>query len=241
MALLSRARSVEFPAPSAISVSEWSHELVRTVQAEIGAEPYADLSPAKIQSATTARLKPVLERAKAAIRTRFEETGDGLSCARAYASVMDEILAGLHRLATETAYPVANPTLGESLQLMALGGYGRGALAPYSDIDLMILLPYKRTARAEQVVEFILYVLWDLGLKVGHAVRSVDECVRLAKTDMVIRTSVARHASAGRATKPLRDDLVKRLGARRAGGVGNRAYHRRQAGGARAAAGENRR
>jgi [protein-PII] uridylyltransferase len=159
---------------------------------------------------------------RAAIRAHFEETGDGLRAAQAYASFADEMLRGLHRLATEIAYPVANPTRGEALQVMAIGGYGRGLLAPFSDIDLMILLPYKRTGRAEQVVEFILYVLWDLGLKVGHAVRSVDECVRLAKTDMVIRTSLLdMRPLAGDET--LADDLVKRLGRDVLAG-GNRAF-----------------
>ena len=73
---------------------------------------------------------------------------------------------------------------------ISVGGYGRGELAPFSDIDLLFLLPYKRTPRAEQIVESILYVLWDLGLKVGHAVRSVEECIRQAKADMTIRTSL---------------------------------------------------
>ena len=54
----------------------------------------------------------------------------------------------------------------------------------------MFLLPYKPTGYTEQVVEFILYMLWDLNLKVGHSTRSVDECVRLAKQDVTIETSL---------------------------------------------------
>jgi UTP:GlnB (protein PII) uridylyltransferase len=61
---------------------------------------------------------------------------------------------------------------------------------PASDIDLLFLLPYKLTPHGEQVVEFMLYRLWDLGLKVGHATRSVDECIRQAKADMTIRTGL---------------------------------------------------
>ena len=64
---------------------------------------------------------------------------------------------------------------------MATGGYGRGTLAPGSDVDLLFLLPYKQTAWSESVVEAMLYVLWDLKLKVGHATRSVDECLREAR------------------------------------------------------------
>ena len=69
-------------------------------------------------------------------------------------------------------------------------GYGRGKLAPFSDIDLLFVLPYKETARQEQVINYILYLLWDLKLKVGQATRSVDECVRLAGRDLTIRTAM---------------------------------------------------
>ena len=59
-----------------------------------------------------------------------------------------------------------------------------------SDIDLLFVLPYKQTPRGEQIIEHILYMLWDLGLKVGHATRSLDECVRLSKSDLTIRTGL---------------------------------------------------
>ena len=83
-----------------------------------------------------------------------------------------------------------NPTEGERLSIMAVGGYGRGALAPFSDIDLLFLRPYKQTAHAESVIEFMLYALWDLGFKVGHASRTVDECMKLAREDFTIRTAL---------------------------------------------------
>ena len=208
MAILARTQPDPFPARSA--TSDWNGPHILAVRAAIAQIAGEDLPTARIQIEATSRLKPILADARAAIRKGFEETGDGLRAAEAYTGFADELLHGLHRLATEIAYPVANPTRGEALQVMAIGGYGRGLLAPFSDIDLMILLPYKRTARAEQVVEFILYVLWDLGLKVGHAVRSVDECVRLAKTDMVIRTSLLdMRPLAGDET--LSEELVKRL------------------------------
>jgi [protein-PII] uridylyltransferase len=87
-------------------------------------------------------------------------------------------------------YPSANPTTGDRLSVVAVGGYGRGELAPFSDVDLLFLIPYKETPRVEQIVEYALYLLWDLGLKVGHATRSVEDCIRLARDDMVIRTSL---------------------------------------------------
>ena len=76
------------------------------------------------------------------------------------------------------------------MAVVATGGYGRGLQAPGSDIDLLFLLPYKQTAWGEQIAEAILYCLWDTGLKVGHATRSVDECIRQAKADMTIRTAI---------------------------------------------------
>src|SRR6266850_6559978 len=66
----------------------------------------------------------------------------------------------------------------------------RGLMAPESDIDLLFILPYKQTAWGEQVAEAILYCLWDMGLKVGHATRSVDESIRQARGDMTIRTAI---------------------------------------------------
>jgi [protein-PII] uridylyltransferase len=76
------------------------------------------------------------------------------------------------------------------LAIVAVGGYGRGELAPFSDIDLLFLLPYKQTPHTEQVVEYLLYLLWDLGLKIGQSTRSVDECLRQAKSDLTIRTGL---------------------------------------------------
>ena len=74
--------------------------------------------------------------------------------------------------------------------VVAVGGYGRGMLAPYSDIDLLFLLPDKSSPGMERVVEALLYVLWDLKQKVGYATRTVDECLRQARADMTIRTTL---------------------------------------------------
>ncbi len=125
------------------------------------------------------------------VRRRFE-AGEcsGPEATRAHAYLMDQLIRAVYDFADRWVYPTANPTTGEALTVTATGGYGRGELAPFSDIDLMFLHPYKITPRTEQLVEFMLYMLWDLGLKVGHATRNVDEAVRLAKEDLTIRTSM---------------------------------------------------
>ena len=67
------------------------------------------------------------------------------------------------------------------MAIVATGGYGRAMLAPGSDIDLLFLLPYKQTPWGESVAEYMLYMLWDLGFKVGHATRTVDQCLKMSR------------------------------------------------------------
>ncbi|HEY4164295.1 MAG TPA: [protein-PII] uridylyltransferase [Dongiaceae bacterium] len=139
-------------------------------------------------------LRGHLAEGRAEIRRRFDANpsggGSGLAAAHETSFMIDQIIRCLFDYAVEHAYPLSNPTSAERLGLAAVGGYGRGELAPASDIDLLFLLPYKLTPHGEQVVEFILYRLWDLGLKVGHASRSVDECMRQAQGDLTIRTNL---------------------------------------------------
>jgi [protein-PII] uridylyltransferase len=135
-------------------------------------------------------LKAALGAGRAEIRHRFEETDDGAAVMREQCFLIDQLIRVLFDLVAGEIYPLPNPTSGERLALVAVGGYGRGELAPYSDIDLLFLLPYKRTPHTEQVVEYFLYMLWDLGLKIGQATRSVEECLRHARSDLTIRTGL---------------------------------------------------
>jgi [protein-PII] uridylyltransferase len=136
-------------------------------------------------------LKSALATGRAECRRRLEANeATGRETAAGLCFLVDQIIRSLHDFTVGHVYPVVNPTAGERLDLVALGGYGRGELAPGSDVDLLFLLPYKQTPWHEQVIEFMLYVLWDLGLKVGHATRSVDDCIRLSKQDQTIRTAM---------------------------------------------------
>ncbi|RTL98440.1 [protein-PII] uridylyltransferase [Ancylobacter aquaticus] len=136
--------------------------------------------------------------------------GSGRRCAERLSRLQDEIITLVHELAVKTLYPTDNPSTSERMAIVAVGGYGRGLMAPGSDTDILFLLPYKQTAWGESVAEAILYVLWDMGLKVGHATRSVDECIRQARGDMTIRTSLLE-ARLLIGERKLFDELVARF------------------------------
>src|SRR5690242_10311463 len=142
------------------------------------------------RSALLPPLKEALAKGRAEIQRRFEAEGHAPRAVREQCFLIDQLTRALYDLVTERVYPLANPTEGEKLAIVAVGGYGRGELAPYSDIDLLFLLPYKQTPHTEQVVEYLLYLLWDLGLKIGQSTRSVEECLRQARSDLTIRTGL---------------------------------------------------
>jgi [protein-PII] uridylyltransferase len=159
----------------------------------------------------TAVLKEALVAGRAEIERRLlAYPSRGLEMAAAQAFLIDQILRLLYDLATIRLYPCANPTSGERLALLAVGGYGRGEMAPHSDVDIGFLTPWKQTGWTEQVIEAMLYALWDLGLKIGHSSRSVDEMVREAKGDITVRTALleARYVWGD---QPLYDEAARRF------------------------------
>ncbi|SIP87222.1 UTP--GlnB (protein PII) uridylyltransferase, GlnD [Paracoccus thiocyanatus] len=112
---------------------------------------------------------------------------------RAIASLTDATVIAIHHVATTILHPLPNPTDAERLAVLAIGGYGRAEMAPQSDVDLLFLTPWKTSGWAESVAESVLYMLWDLKLKVGQSTRSVDDCLRLGGGDITIRTSLLEH------------------------------------------------
>ncbi len=137
--------------------------------------------------AVRATLKQALAAERARIRAAFDAGGRGLTAAKGTAAMTDAVVGAVFDHAIG-ALPKADPK--DAIALVAVGGYGRGQMAPFSDVDLLFLLPRRHTAASDKTVEFILHILWDLGLKVGHASRTVDESVRLAREDVTIRTAV---------------------------------------------------
>ncbi len=142
------------------------------------------------RTAVVELIRAALNVGRARARAQLEAGGGGMACARQLSGLEDELIGAIYDYVVTYVYPVDNPTFAERLTIVAVGGYGRGTLAPGSDIDLLFLLPYKQTPWGESVIEAILYVLWDLRQKVGHATRSVAECMRQARADMTIRTTL---------------------------------------------------
>jgi [protein-PII] uridylyltransferase len=179
-----------------------------TILTNLGDQPLRDA--ALLRARLVPDLRQFLDESRGVAEARLLETQNGLDCARFLSEHMDGLVRCVHDAVVRHLYPAANPSMGERLAVVATGGYGRGTLAPGSDVDLLFLLPYKQTAWSESVVEAMLYVLWDLKLKVGHATRSVADCLREAGADMTIRTSLleARFLFGDRA---LYDTLIGRF------------------------------
>lgn len=156
------------------------------------ADIVADRDPqaAETRALVLGALKETLASGRAELRLRIDAGEDGTANTQARAFLIDQLLRAAYDFTVEHIFPATNPTKSERLAVVAVGGYGRGELAPYSDIDLMFLFPYKAPPWGEQVVEYLLYFLWDLGLKVGHSTRSIDDAVRLAKSDTTICTAL---------------------------------------------------
>ena len=188
------------------------------VQARIDAVRKADPSDtaALRQEAVTAT-RAAMTAGYAAIAEALRQTPFAArEATRAYTWLTDCAVMTALQLASRDLHPLPNPTESERLTVFAVGGYGRGEMAPFSDVDLLFLTPYKITAWAESVIESTLYMLWDLKLKVGHASRTIRECIRLGTDDFTIRTALLEKrllygddALAGELDHRLRNDLFK--------------------------------
>ncbi len=142
------------------------------------------------RSSLVERMRAMLSAGSKEIQARFDVTEDADFVHHERSRQLDAVLQGGLDFADDHLFQQSNLTKGEALAVVALGGYGRGEIAPGSDIDLLFLYPYKSTPRTEQTAEFLLYRLWDLNLKVGQSVRSIKDCIKLARTDLQIETSL---------------------------------------------------
>jgi [protein-PII] uridylyltransferase len=165
----------------------------------------------ELRTAVAQRLKKAIVEGRAQAERLLLKDRRGRHCAERLCFMQDEIIRLLFEFALTYLYPVQNPSEAEHMAIVATGGYGRGILAPGSDIDLLFLLPYKQTAWSESIAEVILHALWDMGLKVGHATRTVAECIRQSKADMTIRTAILE-ARFLLGERELFDELMSRFG-----------------------------
>src|SRR5918999_1707735 len=142
------------------------------------------------RAAVLERLKGLLNSAHAAARHQLEADGDGRRCAQGLSLFQDELIRIVYDYTVSHVHSASNAANGHRMAIVATGGYGRGMLAPCSDVDLLFLLPGKPTPWSAGVAEHMLYILWDLGLKVGHATRTVEQCLNMAATDVTIQSGL---------------------------------------------------
>ncbi len=166
---------------------------------------------AEVRKATVSVLREARDKGREAVAQALAlEPFGARRTTRSYTWITDCMVQLSFEVATEVLHKLPNPTDSERLSVLSVGGYGRGEMAPFSDVDLLFLTPYKITPWAESVIESMLYILWDLKLKVGHSSRTVRECVRMGAEDFTIRTAMleSRFIIGNEA---LADDLEKTL------------------------------
>ncbi len=114
------------------------------------------------------------------LKTRFEAGESVVGLVHARATVIDEQLKKLWKRDLEES----------GAALIAVGGYGRGELHPYSDVDVMVLLPDELPPGAEDALSAFITALWDIGLEIGHSVRTIAQCLEEAKADLTVATTL---------------------------------------------------
>ena len=188
MEVLAAVPAVQLSVGSAYPVPDAKALAARALD---GLGPTADAKSAR------ARVVRELQAAKAEAMTAFEaefrrSPREARALITAQAALTD-VLVEVTLAAALCLHPIANPTNAERIAVLGVGGYGRAEMAPHSDVDLLFLTPWKITPWAESVIETMLYMLWDLKLKVGHSSRTVKDCVRLGREDVTIRTALLEH------------------------------------------------
>ena len=159
-------------------------------------------------------LKQSLASGRDFVRRSFDRGASGTEVVHALSFLVDQLVRTIHEFAETVVFPGAESGEDDRLAVVAVGGYGRGELAPYSDVDLLFVVPPERPRRTELLIEYMLYILWDLGLKVGHATRSVPETLRQAKADQTILTTLleARYIGGDEALyRELKENFQKKI------------------------------
>ncbi len=174
--------------------------------------------PETWRRALTGLLQGAVAAGRDEIHARFREHGHGPTAGREFAFLLDQVLALL--VDGARTGNVVDAEVVDALAVLAVGGYGRREVCPHSDVDLLFLTTAPPGPATRKLIQFVLYVLWDLNFTVGHAVRSVDECVRAARSDWTIATNLLDHRfvygspdPVGRFRRPFQTKIVERAGA----------------------------
>src|SRR5215510_847028 len=161
-----------------------SAELYRRARrAEAGAERAEDRRRLRLEF-----FRSALTQGLESLKLMHAGGASGQTSVKAHASLIDDVIRSLTRLIMTDA--AAGDIRPEPVVIVALGGYGRGELHPSSDIDLMVIHDGELGAYVQRVAQELLYTLWDLGLQIGHSLRSLPDCVAIARTDLASRTSM---------------------------------------------------
>jgi [protein-PII] uridylyltransferase len=167
-------------------------ELVKKIEADAAAR--LPLPPGRQATQELARYKTFLKIETHRLKMGHRAGGGGLEICHARAAVLDVLLRYLWEAAKGSLSEQAQREF-PPLALVAIGGYGRAELNPHSDIDFMFLHDRQVAGRRplphlSKIIDGLLYPLWDIGLKVGHSVRTIEDCVKVANSDMQSKTSL---------------------------------------------------
>jgi len=135
---------------------------------------------ARVESPAPTRWRTFLTEQRSRLREQYAARPDPARLLKALSQLIDQVL-------TSAAREIGVPP---EVALLAVGGYGRRELFPYSDIDLLVLLKAAPDANLAPVLERYITFLWDIGLEVGHSVRTLDECLIEARKDITVETTL---------------------------------------------------
>ncbi|OAM52974.1 bifunctional uridylyltransferase/uridylyl-removing protein [Methylovorus sp. MM2] len=161
---------------------------------------FATLTPQSAESLTKS-WREHLQQEQARLRSSFERTADTARLLRTQSKLVDDLLRDLW----------GKLNISNQISLIAVGGYGRGELFPYSDIDLLILLPDQVDETFNSSIEALIGIFWDIGLAVGHSVRTLSECIDEAAKDVTVQTNLLETRFLI-GNQPLYDDFQIRIG-----------------------------
>jgi len=151
----------------------------------------AEIAAAASRDAVLALLRDALEQGREELSRRLaEHPSAGHAHCGGHSFLLDQLIRLIHDYAAERLAPVPEGETAKAMTVVAAGGYGREEMAPHSDVDIAFIVERAEDKRTVALVEAILYLLWDLGLTVGHSVRTLDDVVSMSKADGTILTAL---------------------------------------------------